>query len=153
MYPINLKMMAKQLLWTHLNVEIIKGGIKYNVEYFFSQIVAVWPNGLRVFKPNTRLPSRGKLVLHFILQAWRNLGYNRQKIRFLTDLKMYAKLSDIEEYLDFKLEHKLGVFEVGRSHAFRLSLRSSVRLVSLNCFYACKTSLPDLFWTLGRLFS
>ena len=69
MYPINLKMMAKQLLWTHLNVEIIKGGIKYNVEYFFSQIVAVWPNGLRVFKPNTRLPSRGKLVLHFILQA------------------------------------------------------------------------------------
>ena len=28
---------------------------------------------------------------------------------------MCAKSSDIEEYLDFKLEHKLGVFEVGRS--------------------------------------
>ena len=28
---------------------------------------------------------------------------------------MFAKSSDIEEYLDFKLEHKLGVFEVGRS--------------------------------------
>ena len=25
----------------------------------------------------------------------------------------YAKSSDIEEYLDFKLEHKLGVFDVG----------------------------------------
>ena len=28
---------------------------------------------------------------------------------------MCAKSSNIEQYLDFKLEHKLGVFEVGRS--------------------------------------
>ena len=35
----------------------------------------------------------------------------------------------------------------------RLSLRRSVRLVSLNCFYPCESSLPELFWTLGRLVS
>ena len=45
---------------------------------------------------------------------------------------MCAKLSNIEEYLDFKLEHKLGVFEVGRiiinKRGQRIIMRSFMNL-------------------------
>ena len=74
-----------------------------------------------VFESFTPLPSQGKLVLQSTIYSpslfqiaryfWRNSGFLKE----FRILKMCAKSSNIEKYLNFKLEHKLGVFEVGRS--------------------------------------